>query len=229
MTDFKVLPKIIVLHRFLGLCYPNQMKLTWKSFEDLSTITVDKGMVEDHLPTAVMAGLRRIKKQFIGRHYDPKETERIRNDVHQEYRQRATARRRRKDFGGEYFEGCDDGGSSGLRNGNQRVTTGNEGVKRSEAELGYERGGVQNGTSLQESRVSDSGSQSIQVAVTLEEDIHTHSSGHRPQFEEVKLQESQSYGAAAKASAFLQALGKPQASPVAVQPKELALEMEEML
>lgn len=207
------------------------MKLTWKSFEDLSTITVDKGMVEDHLPTAVMAGLRRIKKQFIGCHYDPKETERIRTDAHLEYRQRATARRRRKDFGGESFEGCDDGGSSGLRNGNQRVTTGNEGVKWSEAELGYERGVVQNRTSLQESRVSDSGSQTIQVAVTLEEDIHIHSSGHRPQFEEVKLQESPSHGAAAKASAFLQALGKPQASPAAVsaQPEELALEMEEML
>ena len=210
------------------------MKLTWKSFEDLSTITVDKGMVEDHLPTAVMAGLRRIKKQFIGRRrYDPKETERVRIDAHQEYRQRATARRRRKDFGGESFEGCDDSGSSGPRNGNQRVTNGNEGVKRSEAELGYERSGVENRTSLQESRVSDSGSQSqaIQVAVTLEEDIHTHSSGHRPQFEEVKLQESPSHGAAAKASAFLQALGKPQASPAAIsaQPEELALEMEEML
>ncbi|CAI8058329.1 Diacylglycerol lipase-alpha [Geodia barretti] len=96
---------------FLGLCYPNEMKLTWKSFEDLSTISVDKGMVEDHLPTSVMAGLKRIKVQYIGHRYDPKETERIRIDAHEKYRQRATALRRRKYTAGESFEGGDDGSS----------------------------------------------------------------------------------------------------------------------
>ena len=70
------------------------MKLTWKSFEDFSAITVDKGMVEDHLPTAVMAGLKRIRKQFIHSQFDPKETERIRLNAQEQYRQMAEALRR---------------------------------------------------------------------------------------------------------------------------------------
>lgn len=70
------------------------MKLTWKSFEDFSAIAVDKGMVEDHLPTAVMAGLKRIKKQFIHSQFDPKETERVRLNAQEQYRQMAEALRR---------------------------------------------------------------------------------------------------------------------------------------
>ena len=72
------------------------MKLTWKSFEDFSAIAVDKGMVEDHLPTAVMAGLKKINRQFIqsGR-YDPKETERIRIDAREAYTQKVAVTRQR--------------------------------------------------------------------------------------------------------------------------------------
>ena len=110
VTESVMAPSFIS-SRFRGLCYPNEMKLTWKSFEDLSTISVDKGMVEDHLPTSVMAGLKRIKVQYIGHRYDPKETERIRIDAHEKYRQRATALRRRKYTAGESFEGGDDGSS----------------------------------------------------------------------------------------------------------------------
>ena len=124
------------------------MKLTWKSFEDLSTISVDKGMVEDHLPTAVMAGLKRIKEQFVGHHYDPKETERIRIDAHDKYRQR------------ESFEG----GSSGRVNKNQ---AGYNGVNGSHTELGDHR------ASLQEGTISDDvhhTRHTVDVAVTLEEE-----------------------------------------------------------
>ena len=93
------------------------MKFTWKSFEDFSTIAVDKGMVEDHLPTAVMAGLKTINKQFIqsGR-YDPKETERVRIDAREAYTQKiAVTRQRDLD--------CVDYGSVnvGTNNWNQRV------------------------------------------------------------------------------------------------------------
>ena len=87
------------------------MKLTWKSFEDFSSIAVDKGMVEDHLPMAVVAGLRRIKKQFIGQRYDPKETERIRIDASNEYRQREACIRREESFN----ENTHEGGNGSMR------------------------------------------------------------------------------------------------------------------
>jgi sn1-specific diacylglycerol lipase len=189
---------------FLGLCYPNEMKLTWKGFEDLSTISVDKGMVEDHLPTAVMAGLKRIKEQFVGHHYDPKETERIRIDAHDKYRQRATALRRRNNFAGESFEG----GSSGRVNKNQ---AGYNGVNGSHTELGDHR------ASLQEGTISDDvhhTRHTVDVAVTLEEERpNEDSSGHRPQ------------------DAKAQALEKPKATPTtffgqpALGSEEIALEM----
>ena len=73
---------------------PGKVLLTY--MEDFSTIAVDKGMVEDHLPTAVMSGLKTINKQFIqsGR-YDPKETERVRIDAREAYTQKIAVTRQR--------------------------------------------------------------------------------------------------------------------------------------
>ena len=93
-VEISIIISIVIPVRCLGLCYPNEMKLTWKSFEDFSAIAVDKGMVEDHLPTAVMAGLKRIRRQFIHSQFDTKETERIRMNTQEKYRQMVEALRR---------------------------------------------------------------------------------------------------------------------------------------
>lgn len=70
------------------------MKLTWKSFEDFSAIAVDKGMVEDHLPTSVLASLKHIRRQYIHRHYDPNETERIQIDARKRYQEKMADKRK---------------------------------------------------------------------------------------------------------------------------------------
>ena len=88
------------------------MKLTWKSFEDFRVIVVDRGMVEDHLPTAVYANLQRVKKQFIHCKYNPEETEEIRKQAQEDYRRRMVARRK-----GEVV----DGDSEGSNNWKERV------------------------------------------------------------------------------------------------------------
>jgi len=61
------------------------MKATWKSFEDFSTLIVDKGLVEDHLPTEVMAALKRCHKQYMRDQYDPAEIKKIRERRQKEY------------------------------------------------------------------------------------------------------------------------------------------------
>ena len=197
------------------------MKLTWKSFEDMSTIVVDKGMMEDHLPTAVTVGLQRITKQFIGRRYDPKETERIRINAYQEYLQRVTDLKGRRE---QSAEGGDDGSSGGVKDGNEGVNgignngvngMGNEGVDESTA-LGHNDGAA----------IKDR--DTVEVAVTIEEN-RPHGDSSCPAHQHQEL----SNGAAAKASAFLEALGKPTKVDPAPDPaqhlEEIALEMEEML
>lgn len=77
------------------------MKLTWKSFEDFSAIAVDKGMVEDHLPTSVLSSLKHIKRQYIHRQYDPKETERIRIDARKRYQEKMADKRKEDSVAGD--------------------------------------------------------------------------------------------------------------------------------
>lgn len=69
------------------------MKATWKSFEDFSTLIVDKGIVEDHLPTEVMAALKRCHKQYVRGQYDPAEIKKIRERRQEEYSQKMYAER----------------------------------------------------------------------------------------------------------------------------------------
>ena len=49
------------------------MKATWKSFEDFSTLIVDKGIVEDHLPTEVLGALKLCHRQHINGRYNVSE------------------------------------------------------------------------------------------------------------------------------------------------------------
>lgn len=69
------------------------MKATWKSFEDFSTLIVDKGIVEDHLPTEVMAALKRCHKQYVHGQYDPAEIKKIRESRQEEYAKKMYAER----------------------------------------------------------------------------------------------------------------------------------------
>ena len=61
------------------------MKATWKSFEDFSTLIVDKGLLEDHLPTEVMTALKRCHKQYVRGRYDPAEIKKIQERRQEEY------------------------------------------------------------------------------------------------------------------------------------------------
>ena len=202
------------------------MKLTWKSFEDFSAIVVDQGMVDDHLPTAVTAGLRRIKKQFVARRYDPKETERIRIDASEAYQQKMAAVRRGESAEREIVEG----GDVSFRG----VKPGNEGVNRPwVAEVGC------NGENRSSGHVPNSGHNSLntfEVAVTMEE-----GAPHRvsecsldAQFGWKANGEAPSSGAAATANAaFLQALAKQKPTNGSVSQSATSygtteLEMEEM-
>ena len=54
------------------------MKVTWKSFEDFSTLIVDKGIVEDHLPTEVLGALKLCHRQHIDGRYNASEMTTIR-------------------------------------------------------------------------------------------------------------------------------------------------------
>ena len=193
------------------------MKLTWKSFEDFSTITVDKGMVEDHLPTAVFAGLKRIKRQYIYRNYDPEETEAIRDKVRNEYRQRAAMNR----------------GGESLYSGSDEVDTWKQRVSMFEdLETRESRNGVE---SQKQSLAVDSGTpHSISVAVTLE-DTRFYSSGDNGRAaENGNMQTSTSEvknddvtletsTAATIASKFVQTLTQTSPTPIS---DDVALEME---
>ena len=49
----------------LGYCYPNELAVERISSEDLCVIIMDRGMMDDHLPNAVLNALKRCKKQFL--------------------------------------------------------------------------------------------------------------------------------------------------------------------
>ena len=133
------------------------MKLTWKSFEDFSAIEVDKGMVEDHLPTAVMAGLKQINRQFIGAgRYDPNETERIRMEAKEQYQQKMTAIRR-----GESVDRASVDVES------HEDTSWSERVKAFEA-IENRRSKLENESGASNSN-ADTQSHSIEASVTLED------------------------------------------------------------
>ena len=156
------LPVSVCTCRCLGHCYPNKMKLTWKSFEDFGVIAVDKGMVEDHLPTGVMAGLKRIRAQHISRVFDPKETERVRIDARERYQARASRLR-----GGESLGSYCSGTLSGSGSIDLQWQQKNAALE----EFDTRESNLQNGhLSLRQRNVEISPQQSVNVAVALEGD-----------------------------------------------------------
>ena len=116
--------------RCLGLCYPSQMKATWKSFEDFSTLIVDKGLVEDHLPTEVMAALKRCHKQYVHGRYDPAEIKTIWERRQEDYSLKMYAEREASYVGTggrawlervKAFEAMEDTGSRASDEGSQTL------------------------------------------------------------------------------------------------------------
>ena len=192
------------------MCYPEQMKLTWKSFEDFSAIAVDKGMVDDHLPTAVMAGLRRIKRQFIGCRYDPKETERIRLDASEEYREKMAAARR---------------GQSVEREDSSCVSPGwvDEDLVLGNVLSHGSRGN--NGATFHNGHGSHRERQTVEVAFEEENSHNPESWPERQRLFGRENHDPPSQGAAATAGAFLQALARER-PPSNATSNDIALEMD---
>ena len=52
----------------LGYCYPNRLAVERISSEDLCVMIMDRGMIDDHLPNAVLNALKRCKKEFLPNH-----------------------------------------------------------------------------------------------------------------------------------------------------------------
>ena len=51
--------------------------------EDICVITVDRGMVDDHLPNSVLAALLRCQKEIVGRQYRPRKVMSLRIEERQ--------------------------------------------------------------------------------------------------------------------------------------------------
>jgi hypothetical protein len=52
----------------LGYCYPNRLAVERISSEDLCVMIMDRGMMDDHLPNAVLNALKRCQKEFLPNH-----------------------------------------------------------------------------------------------------------------------------------------------------------------
>lgn len=203
------------------------MKLTWKSFEDFSAIAVDKGMVEDHLPTSVLSGLKHIRRQYIHRHYDPKETERIRIDTRKTYQEKMEAKRKE----------------------DASLSADDVILRQPSVENGATRGELQNVNSQDKNGDIDSSRMphSVTVAVTLEDDNYYRTdngtedrngssngavNGGRTVGVSTRDRNGDavngvSTSATAAASMFVQALTKTSVSHVSKQgPNDVKLEME---
>ena len=74
-----------ISHRCLASCFPGQMKVSWVSSEDLCVILVDRGIVEDHLPTSVLEAMNHCVKHFLRGKYDPTETDQRRKDLFDQF------------------------------------------------------------------------------------------------------------------------------------------------
>ncbi len=66
------------------------MHVSWVSSEDLCVILVDRGIVEDHLPTSVLGAMKRCNGSFIQGTYDPAKTRQRRKELLEQF----SARRR---------------------------------------------------------------------------------------------------------------------------------------
>ena len=61
------------VYRCLSFCVPNNLLVHHVAGEDLCVMKMDRGMVDDHLPNAVMSALDQCEKEFIiGQGYQPK-------------------------------------------------------------------------------------------------------------------------------------------------------------
>ena len=56
----------------LGYCYPNRLAVERISSEDLCVMIMDRGMIDDHLPNAVLNALKRCKNEFLPNHQGEK-------------------------------------------------------------------------------------------------------------------------------------------------------------
>ena len=166
-------------------------------------------MVEDHLPTAIMAGLKRIRKQFIGRQYDPKETERIQMDQQEKYQQWAFARRRGLSITSGSYDGDTISPTSPcyMQDREQKVR-------------GFEALENQHSMSQSGTHSRETSPHTVDVAVTLEENYEKHrgdvsncTSPNSPHENPNNVPSSTTVSATATAKLFLKSLAQIKSTP----------------